>query len=141
MKKKLLIVAMLILFLIGCSSEKQEKYSGESEMEVVNSRNMTSSNYYSQELIVILNRSEVVDYEECAREIIKHCIQNDFHSTKFSYDVQGYPNELKATVFLSQEDRENENILFEMFYEADSYEYNIKDNQEQFELEIKKDFD
>ncbi len=140
MNKKLLIT-ICVLCLYGCGIKQQQEYS--SEMEVVNSKNMSSSNYYRQEMTIILNRSELIDYdyEECAMEIIEHCIANDFHNIKFSYDITGYPNEINATIFLSEEERENWNPLFEMSYKSNLYEYNIKDNPEQFELEIKKDFD
>lgn len=75
---------ILVLCLLSGCGTKQE-YSR--EIDVVSSRGMSASNFYSEDITVILNRSEVVDYEECAKGIIEHCIQNDFQSIRFSYDV------------------------------------------------------
>lgn len=135
MKKKIMMLVVVTISL--CIYQK--RYSR--EMEIYDSQSMTFSNSYIEDIVVIVNQKEIVNYEKCAKQIIEHCIQNDFQNIRFSYDVQGYPNELCATVYLKKDDIKHNEPVFKMNYKQDfekKYKYNIKDNPEKFNLEIEK---
>ncbi|MBM6668782.1 hypothetical protein H6A64_13295 [Lacrimispora saccharolytica] len=133
MLKKIGIFAIILLCLSGCSSSP----SSSNEMDVYNSRTIAFENGYIEDLTIIVNKKHITDYEECAKEIIKKYINNEYQSMIFSFDF-GYPAELNATVFLSENDIDNSHPIFEMTYsqEFNTYEYNIKDNPEKFHIEI-----
>lgn len=120
-----------MLSLSGCSSV--EKYSGKTQ--VYNSYSLCFDNYYSVDLTIIANR-EINNFEEYAWEIITHCLTNDFDGFIFSYDKNGYPNDLKVSVYLTQNDVKKNNPLFIMSYQSDDIDCNIKDNPEKYILKI-----
>lgn len=132
MKNKLIAVTLLSMTIL-CSCEALEKYTG--EMDVTNSRSLSYDNGYKEYITVVVDSEKIIDYEACAREIIKHCIVNDFKTIEFSYDVNGFPNELNATVYLTGK----KDPIFQMTYTADSSSYNIKDNPREYSLKIKKE--
>ena len=129
MKKKIIVVAMLVMCLL-CSCEKKKEYTG--EMDVTNSNSSLTNEGYIENITVVVDKEEIIDYEACAWEIIDHCISNDFRSVKFSYDIKGYPNGLIVTVYVKGSDEP----IFKMDYVADSYKYNIKDNPDMYTLVI-----
>lgn len=129
MKRKFVAIMMLSVCLL-CACGKKE-YTG--EIDVTGSTTLSFSNCYTEDITVRVDREEVTDYEACACEIIEHCIANDFKSTMFSYDEMGYPYEINATVYLT----DDEEAIFKMTYTADSFDCNIKDNPEEYTLEIK----
>lgn len=131
MKRKIIIVSMLVMCLL-CSCKNQKEYTG--EMDVTNSNSSLTNEGYIENITVVVDKEEIIDYEACAWEIIDHCISNDFRSVKFSYDIKGYPNGLSATVCVKSS---NESV-FRMDYVTDSYKYNIKDNPDMYNLEIEK---
>lgn len=131
MKRKIIVVAMLVMCLL-CSCEKKKEYT--EEMDVTSSRSTLSSDGYREDITVVVDVAKIVDYEDCARTIINHCIANDFKSTKFSFDLKGYPNGLNADVYVIDSD----NPIFRMTYVADSCQYNIKDNPDMYTLDIEK---
>ena len=135
MKKSLIVLVLITCILFGCGNV--EELSG--EMDVVNSMTLSFGDDGTvEDITVILNRTQLDDYTECAEEIIQKCLDNDFKSIKFSWD-RGYPSEIKATVYLTETERKNGNYTFKMVYAHDSSDlckYNIKDNPEKFSLVI-----
>lgn len=131
MKRKIIVVAMLVMCLL-CSCEKKKEYIG--EMDVTSSRSTLSSDGYREDITVVVDVEKIVDYEDCAWTIIDHYIANDFKSIKFSFDIKGYPYKLSADVYVVA----NDDPIFRMNYIADSNRYNIKDNPNMYTLEIEK---
>ena len=135
MKFKKMISSMLCILiglnLCGCI---QKNYSG--EMDAVSSYTHASENCYEESLIVVANEKEIPDYEEFAWEVVDHYLNNDFESIRFSFDEQGYPYRLKATIYLHRDDIETGASIFEMIYQSETYDYNIKDNPEKCNMEI-----
>lgn len=138
MKKKICAGVILILVLAvfaGCAETEEE-----AEMDVVQTQVKLMPQGAVESIVVVTNTKEVEDKEACAQEIIAHCVANDFHNVRFSYDRSGYPVELHAKVYLKKEDMKNGEPVFEMDYEQDeedNYQYNIKDNPEKFHLTIR----
>lgn len=135
MNYKKIIVLMLCVFmglnLWGCV---QKNYSG--EMDAVGSFTHASENCYEESLIVVANKKEIPDYEEFAWEVVDHYLNNDFKTILFNFDEQGYPYRLKATIYLHRDDIETGSVIFEMIYQAETYDYNVKDNPEKCDIEI-----
>lgn len=129
MKRKIIVVSILIMCLL-CACDAQKEYTG--EMDVTSSRVTLASDGYREDITVVVDVEKIVDYEECAWTIIDHFIANDFKSTKFCFDLKGYPYELSADVYVV----ENDDPVFRMNYITDSCQYNIKDNPERYTLGI-----
>lgn len=113
--RRIILVISLLLCVTGCQLQQSI-----GEIDVMNSYNLTSSNRFDQHLSIILNGNDFDNLESCATTIIEHCIKNDFQSLKFSYDLQGYPNRISATVYRTEEDFKNCNEYFSFTYSADA---------------------
>lgn len=140
MKKIFLVMAIALLTLCGCAQEpKTEEKQEEMKMDVEQTHKILRDEGPIQYLDVVTNTSKITDKEACAREIIEHCIKNDFPGVRFSYDLSGYPIEIHASVYLNEEDADDGKSVFEMTYKQDAdegYRYNIKDHPEEFTLKI-----
>ena len=73
---------------------------------------------------------EIENYEMCSKQILEHCILNDFKDFRFSYDVNGYPDKIVATIFLAQD--------FQVTYSASNLETNKESPTPQYVTQIKK---
>jgi len=96
-------------------------------MDAVNSVNTSSGDILHQHLDVIINQP-IKNTDAIAREILQHCMHNDFPSTKFSYDITGYPNIITANIYESKTDYLNANCIFKIRYYAhgdDKYTYEL----------------
>lgn len=130
------IIFVIMFCVLMCSSDNQA-YTR--EMDVLNSYSSTFGDKTIQNISVVAN-ADILDYTECSQEIIQHCISNDFHTIQFSYDVHGYPVEVNARVYETEEDWKNGNSIFSFscIQQSDTYEYNIVDNLDKFEIVITK---
>ena len=110
-------------------------------MDVISSRNTTSSNWYELDIDVIADEDDVSDKDACSREIIQHILDNDFHSTRFSFDINGYPNSVSVDVFTSEKNVQKDRKAYSFEYvtefnaENPDKQNNIKDNPEEFEIQ------
>lgn len=140
--KKKCIVVIIVAFIccsVGCLSHS-EKTAQENctEMDALSTHSISFGDKTIQNISIVTNQP-ITDYVACAHEIIQHCIDNDFKTIRFSYDMHGYPVEVNAHVYESEKDFENGDYIFQMSYTQDSstLEYNIVDNPEHFTLKIK----
>lgn len=137
--KKILIPLLFTLAFILCSCQPQQSYSG--EMDAVNCHSITFGDKTIQNISVILYQSKTPNFQSCSEEIIQHCLNNDFRTIQFSYDMHGYPVELNATVYLTESDFKNGTSLFSMKYAQPTETnlvYDIKNNPEMFSLTIQQ---
>ena len=132
--KKMIASMLCILIGLNLCGCVQKNFS--CEMDAVSSYTHASENCYEESLIVVANEKEIPDYEEFAWEVVDHYLNNDFESIRFSFDEQGYPYRLKATIYLHRDDIETGASIFEMIYQSETYDYNIKDNPEKCNMEI-----
>ena len=96
---------------------------------------------YIEDVSVISNRLFIFDKEEFSREVIQKITDNSLDGILFSYDLRGYPNELHITVYMNESSCRRGNSSFKISYTQDiqyGFRYNIKDDPEKFELEIKE---
>lgn len=94
--KRLGISILLLCFLIsGCTKESVE-------MDVISSHSTTADNWYELNINVIVDKDTTLNRETCSREIIQRILDNDFHSTFFSFELSGYPNKVAVDVFTSE---------------------------------------
>lgn len=119
------------LNLWGCV---QKNYSG--EMDAVSSFTHASENCYEESLIVVANEKEIPDYEEFAWKVVENYLDNNFESILLSFDERGYPYRLEASVYLNKDAIETDKPVFVMIYQAETHDYNIKDNPEKCAMEI-----
>lgn len=108
------------------------------EISVYNSRSLTAGSYKEERLIVVVNRLYIPDEMDCAREIVRKCRENDFKNILFSYDY-GIPNELHASVYLSEHEVKRGEPVFRLSYTVKGgtlTDYNIVDNPQEFELAV-----
>ena len=95
MEKTGILILLSCGMICGCSKEYIE-------MDILSSHNTTSVNWYELDIDVIADEDDVADKEACSKEIIQHILDNDFHSTRFSFDINGYPNNVSVDVFTSE---------------------------------------
>lgn len=113
------------------------------EMDVLSSHSTTSANWYELNINVIADKDTVLDRDACSNEIIQHVLDNDFQSTRFSYDLSGYPNEVTVDVFTSEKDFKKGKTAYSFDYVTDfntenvDIQNNIKDNPDEFEIRYK----
>lgn len=135
--KRLGITVLLSCFVIyGCSKEY-------TEMDVISSHNTTADKWYKLDIDVIVDKDSASDKDACSKEIIQHILDNDFHSIYFSFDKNGYPNEVIVDVFTSKENIQTGKKSYSFEYitefnlENPDIQNNIKDNPEEFEIQYK----
>ena len=134
MKKTGLLILLSCGMICGCSKEYIE-------MDILSSNNTTSGNWYELDIDVIADKDDVSDKEACSREIIQHILDNDFHSTRFSFDINGYPNSVSVDVFTSEKNVQKDRKAYSFEYvtefntENPDKQNNIKDNPEEFEIQ------
>lgn len=134
MKKKIaIIIAVLVLLIIYIFYLQFGR-----NMDAVNSFSLNSANYKEENINVILNKVIVTENKEViAKSIVQHILDNDFHTIKFIFD-DGYPNQLKVSVYKSKKDLESDNLIFSFSYsqaEGKTGEYDISQS-EKMELKI-----
>ena len=136
MKKLRISMLLSCIIISGCANEKIE-------MDIISSNKTTADNWYELDLSVIVDKDIVSDKKACSEEIIQHILANDFHSTRFSFDISGYPNEVTVDVYTSEKNIEN-NIKEYSFSYVTKFntqnigkQNNIKDNPEEFEIQYR----
>ncbi len=111
------------------------------EIEAHNSIINNFESGYIEDISIVSNRIFIPDKEKFAYQAIQRIIDNSLKDIMFSYDIQGYPNELHITVYMNNSSYNSGKSKFEISYLQDSdykFQYNIKDNPEKFTLEIIK---
>lgn len=112
------------------------------DIKAVSSRSHMADNFYEQEFTVIANTVIIPDKEKFAEDLIQRCIDNNFHEIRFSYDMTGYPNRLRITVYPNEWSRKCSRDCFTIQYETDAgcpNHYNIKDDPDRFNLIIENE--
>lgn len=134
MKRLEISILVSCILLSGCTKEPVE-------MDVLSSHSATSGNWYELNIDVIADKDTVSDRDACSNEIIQHVLDNDFHSTRFSYDLSGYPNEVTVDVFTSEKNFKKGKTAYSFDYVTDfnteniDIQNNIKDNPDEFEIQ------
>lgn len=129
-------ILLSCVLLSGCTKESVE-------MDVLSSHSATSTNWYKLNIDVIADKDTVLDRDACSNEIIQHVLDNDFQSTRFSYDLSGYPNEVTVDVFTSEKDFKKGKVAYSFDYVTDfntenvDIQNNIRDNPDEFEIQYK----
>lgn len=127
MKKQILIiVCVFALFLTFATVIGRSNAGGdEGEIDVVWSRNTTYQEGSETNMAVVLNNPEFSeDYDETAKIIVRKFLCNDFPSVLFSFDINGYPNEIAIEVYENQKEYESNSMIFTIEGSLDSNEEN-----------------
>lgn len=136
MKKIVFLTLLSCIIISGCTKEYIE-------MDILSSHNTTSDNWYELDINVIVDKSVALDKDACSKEIIQHILDNDFHSTRFSFDINGYPNEVSVDIFTSEKNVQRNKEYYSFKYvtkfntENIEIQNNIKDNPDEFEIQYK----
>lgn len=116
----------------------QKKYIG---MDIISSYNISSDNWYELDISIIVDENIASNKDVCSKEIIQHIIDNDFHSTRFSFDTNGYPNKVTVDIFTSEKNIQTGKKAYSFEYvtkfntENIEMQNNIKDNPEEFKIQ------
>lgn len=127
MKKQILIiVCVFALFLTFATVIGRSNAGGDDgEIDVVWSRNTTYQEGSETNMAVVLNNPDYSeDYDETAKIIVRKFLSNDFPSVLFSFDINGYPNEITIEVYESQKDYGSNSMIFTIEGSLDSNEEN-----------------
>ena len=115
-----ILLSSLATVLVGCSGGTSTPNAN--EITMCGNQSITCTNYYEEHIQLCLNSMEIENYEMCSKQILEHCILNDFKDIQFSYDVNGYPDKIVATIFLTQDDIKENNPIFQVTYSASNFE-------------------
>lgn len=89
------------------------------------------------DITIIANRLYIRDKEKFAEQMLQRCVDNSFHGVRFSYDMNGYPNELSISVYMNHTMWKLKKRAFQIWYEQDlEYQYDIKDGIDKFNVEF-----
>lgn len=112
MKKK--IIAISIVFAVLMIYVGHLQFGR--DMDVVNSFSLNSSNNREENINVILNKLIITENEEeIANNIVQGVLDNSFHTIRFSFDG-GYPHRLDVSVYKSENDLKESQMLFSFSY-------------------------
>lgn len=142
--KKILILLVGIMVIAMCCGCKRREFpefvETPEESEVPEYPDVVSSisSGRDQYLTVIAYREEIEDKESFAKELIQMCVDNSFRTIKFSTD-RGYATSVRMTVYLNEDDWQNNVVAMEIEYDSESLngEYDIVNNPEMFLLSVK----
>ena len=132
--KKIGILILSWIMISGCAKEHIK-------MDVISSYNISSDNWYELDINIIVDEDIVSDKDACSKESIQHILDNDFHSTRFSFDINGYPNKITADIFTSEKNIQTDKKAYSFEYvtkfntENANMQNNIKDNPEEFKIQ------
>lgn len=91
-----------------------------------------------EEISIIANKLHIFDKEKFAEYILQRCVDNTFREVRFSYDLNGYPNEVHITVYMNRTAWKWKKDSFEIRCVSEGTEdYNIVENFEMFRIEIR----
>ncbi len=138
MKRLCTILVMLLILVSGCGVQKTEPDLKNTSMipdcVVSNSSNADYS------LTIIANRNEIEDKEAFAEQLIEQVKSNGFKRIMFSFEETGYPTGLQMTVYLTEEDWQDQSVepymKITLRQESLVNDYNIVENYDKFKLEI-----
>ena len=110
--------------------------------------------YMNREIMKLLGTSVLIPYillSGCTKEPIEmdvlssdSVLDNDFHNIRFSFDLNGYPNEVTVDVFTSEKNFKEGKVAYSFDYVTDfnteniDIQNNIKDNPDEFEIQYKE---
>jgi len=97
------------------------------EEKVVNTMVSTSDTFCKQEFSIIANKLFVLDKEKYADNLIEKGLNNKYKNVQFSYDISGYPNEMKISVYKDNWYYRRNKYMFQILYSIDN------ENKEVFE--------
>ena len=125
---RFMLLALLLFYICaGCRSRK------ESDPDVLSCFSMNRD----ENLVVIANRNEIKDKKEFARQLVRMCKENSFHSIKFSTD-RGYATGLDMRVYLWRDEVEGHDPVMTVEYKPEEWnpEYDIINHPEEFMLYV-----
>ena len=125
---RFMLLALLLFYICaGCRSRK------ESDPDVLSCFSMNRD----ENLVVIANRNEIKDKKEFARQLVRMCKENSFHSIKFSTD-RGYATGLDMRVYLWRDEVEGHDPVMVVEYKSDDWnqQYDIVNRPEMFRLYV-----
>lgn len=96
-------------------------------MEVVASYAMHSDNQYEEEISIVLNQN-CYNQSAITEEIMKKFVQNDLLGVMFSFDVNGYPHQIKVDVCETMNKYNEAKVEFSfvgILVDDEKYEYEI----------------
>lgn len=144
-KKRLMSCALLILGVVVMIPHTTKGYEKEQQENCFKTQNgipdIANSTTVGADhrLTVVANSDRIEDKEEFARTVIHMCIDNSFHSVRFSTDIRGYPTGLDISVYLNRKDiEEKKEPIYRIKFETNDFSkgYNIKDDTDEFHLLI-----
>lgn len=128
----LCILLLVIMLPVGTEKYREWKKDNSGIPDMLSSMSMNGD--YS--LKVVANSSRIDDKEAFAKEIIRMCRENAFHSIRFSTDIEGYPSRLDIAVYLKEKDIDSGEPVFKIRYEPVEFDkgYDIKNNADKYRL-------
>ena len=130
MKKICTIVGIVFVLMAGAFYMTNKDSSPDCVSSV-----SANDDYY---LTIIANQRKFEDKEAFANQLIELVKNNGFATIMFSFEETGYPTSLNMTVYLTEKDREKNNVCMTVSLRQENWEAgkNIIEHYDEFKLEI-----
>lgn len=100
-------MCIAISYIYWCSARNEK---------VVSSFVDLSDGYCIQEISVVSNKLFVWDQKEYAKKLVVKALNNQYENVLFSYDIEGYPNEIRITVYDNRKNYKKGKKAFQITY-------------------------
>lgn len=94
MRKKIVFIVLCILLLCEIFYLQVRR-----KPTVCNIVTCADSVGYNAEITIIMNKIVIFNQEKTEQDLINRIMNNNFENMQFSYDMMGYPEEIKVTVY------------------------------------------
>lgn len=132
-KRKLIVIAVIGLLAVAILGYLQNGR----DVSVCGSHWDTFGNGSTMDITIVANRLYIRDKEGFAEQMLERCVDNSFHEVRFSYDMNGYPNELSISVYMNPTMWKLKKRAFQIKYMQDlEYQYDIRDGIDKFKVEF-----
>ena len=130
MKRKITFVALFLLIVATVIFLQFGR-----EATVNHAETHSNPQGYEAHITITANKIHIFNKNKLIQEITRKTIDNTFKNMMFSYDILGYPNEVRFTVYANSLSKHLQIPSFTATYTQEiPYQYNIKDNPEMFTL-------
>ena len=106
------------------------------DVAVCSSYPRVNSDGYLEDIVIIANKLYIFDHEKFAEYILRRCVENSFKEVRFSYELNGYPNEVHISVYMNQFAWKLKKAFEIQYISEGAYSANIVDYPEIFRIDI-----
>ena len=113
-RKRVYLAIVLVILMFGYLQYGRD-------VAVCSSNPRVNSDGYLEDIVIIANKLYIFDHEKFAKYILQRCEENSFKEVRFSYDLNGYPNEVHISVYMNHFEWKIKKKAFEILYISEGH--------------------